>query len=136
EITRYAGARAGHVQVMVTETNSVSYDPGKQSVSLVNGLFLADDYMTWLANGVSNVDVWALHDGVSMGQDPSWQLQRLYGITTYGDYGVLSTSSSAPGITESAAETPFPAYFALQMLTHLGRPGDQLIAASSNQTLV
>jgi len=55
-LSQYCGANAAHVQIFVTETNSVPYNPGKQTVSLVNGLFAADDYMDWLENGVANVD--------------------------------------------------------------------------------
>ncbi|HEX6778756.1 MAG TPA: cellulose-binding protein, partial [Ktedonobacterales bacterium] len=41
-INKYCGSHASHVKIMITETNSVNFNPGKQTVSLVNGLFLAD----------------------------------------------------------------------------------------------
>lgn len=56
KINQDCGPHASAVQIMVTETNSVSYNPGKQTVGRVNALFLADDYMNWLENGVANVD--------------------------------------------------------------------------------
>ena len=133
EINQYGGANASHVQIMVTETNSVSYNPGKQTVSLVNGLFLADDYMTWLENGVANVDWWGLHNGISTGNNTSGSL---YGALNYGDYGLLADATSSGGQTEPAAETPFPPYYGLQMLANLGKPGDQMVGAQSSSSLI
>ncbi len=39
-IAQYGGSRAASIQIFVTETNSVAYDPGKQTV--VNAMFVAD----------------------------------------------------------------------------------------------
>ena len=136
EINQYCGSHASAVQIMVTETNSVSYNPGKQTVGLVNALYLADDYMSWLENGVANVDWWTLHNGPVGGTNNS---SSLYGTAQYGDYGVLSDAgctSTTSGICEPAADTPFPAYYGLQMLNYLGQPGDTMVSASSNQSLV
>ena len=38
---------------MATETNSVSYNPGKQTTSLVNGLFTANSIGSLLDSGYS-----------------------------------------------------------------------------------
>ncbi len=136
KINQYCGSHASAVQIMVTETNSVSYNPGKQTVSLVNGLYLADEYMTWLENGVTNVDWWDTHNGFTGGNNNS---SSLYGNTDYGDYGLLSTGGCATGSTtdcEPPNETPFPPYYGYQMLTHLGKPGDTMLSASSGINLV
>jgi hypothetical protein len=136
EINQYCGSHASAVQIMVTETNSVSYNPGKQTVSLVNALYLADDYMDWLENGVANVDWWDLHNGPSGGNNNS---SSLYGNAQYGDYGVLSSggcTTTSPQACEPAADTPFPPYYGLQMLNYLGKAGDTMVSSSSNQTLV
>ncbi|MGH2347772.1 MAG: hypothetical protein ACRDG4_21290, partial [Chloroflexota bacterium] len=133
EINQYAGSNAPNVQIMVTETNSVSYNPGKQSVSLVNGLFLADNYMTWLENGVANVDWWDLHNAILTGNNNS---AALYGQLDYGDYGLLANATSAGGQTEPAADTPFAPYYGLRMLADLGKPGDQMVGAQSSNSLV
>jgi len=42
QLTDYLGAAGMNVELVCTENNSVSHDPGKQTTSLVNGLFLAD----------------------------------------------------------------------------------------------
>ena len=128
-IGQYCGANAPSVQIFVTETNSVSYNPGKQTVGLVNGLFAADDYQTWLENGVANVDWWDLHNGAVTGTNDGLDL---YGTATYGDYGMLANGSAG----EPAADTPFAPYYGLQMLSYLGKPGDQMVSATSSQSLL
>lgn len=127
-ISQYCGANAANVQIFVTETNSVPYSPGKQTVSLVNGLFAADDYMDWLENGVANVDWWDLHNGSMSGSNNSG---GLYGSANYGDYGLLSNATGG----EPAADTPFAPYYGIQMVSKLGKPGDQMVSASSSGLL-
>ena len=127
-ISQYAGANAAHVQIFVTETNSVAYNPGKQTVGLVNALFIADDYATWLEQGVANVDIWTLHNGTSGGNTSG----ALYGSATYGDYGILSSGQGS----EPATDTPFPSYYGIQMLSELGKAGDEFVSASSDQPLL
>jgi hypothetical protein len=133
EISQYCGSHASAIQILVTETNSVSSNPGKQTVSIVNALYEDDDYMSWLEHGVTNVDWWTLHNGPVAGNTSS----SLYGTAQYGDYGVLADGGcTSSGICEPAADTPFPAYYGLQMLNYLGTSGDTMVSSSSNQTLV
>ena len=151
---RFAQYGDGDIPIMVTETNSVSSNPGKQTVSIVNALYLEQDYLTWLENGVANVDWWQLHNGIvttgdngpadNASQDPS--APPLYGGVLYGDYGVLSNGScgSTPSyatpadskVCEPPADTPFRAYYGLEMLSRFIRPGDALIGTTSSQGLV
>ena len=133
-IAQHCGAHASAIDIMVTETNSVSYNPGKQTTSLVNALFLADQVMTWLENGVTNVDWWAIHNSPFDGNiDPS-----LYGAYDFGDYGILSRGlTSANGVGEPANGTPFPAYYGLQMLSYLGHQArNTMLRATSSNELV
>jgi len=134
KLTQYCGPHASAVSIMVTETNSVSYNPGKQTTSVVNALFLADQLTTWFENGVTNVDWWALHNSPFDGNaDPS-----LYGEYSFGDYGVLSAGfTSAGGAVEPPVDTPFPGYYALEMLSYLGHGAeDTLIKTTSSSDLV
>jgi hypothetical protein len=127
-ISQFGGANAANIQILLTETNSVTSNPGKQTLSIVNALFIADDLLTWLENGVTNVDLWDLHNGANPGNASP----GLYGSASFGDYGVLSNGSSG----EPAADTPFPTYYGLQILSKLGRPGDALVSTSSNSSLL
>ncbi|MFD0331927.1 fibronectin type III domain-containing protein [Streptacidiphilus monticola] len=135
QLGQYAGSST--LPIMVTETNSVSSNPGKQTLSQVNALFLAQDYLGWLQNGVAGVDWWQIHNGiVTTGDNGS----SLYGTATYGDYGILSDAScgtvNGSQVCEPAVDTPFPAYYGMQLLSRFIHPGDTLVAASSNQSLV
>jgi hypothetical protein len=129
KLNQYCGSHASSVQIMTTETNSVSYNPGKQTTSLVNALFLAENYMTWLENGITSVDWWDVHNSEVTGTNDS---SSLYGTTNYGDYGLLSVGNT----DEPPAETPFPAYYGLQIVSKVVGPFDRIVAASSNQSAV
>ncbi|HEY8925447.1 MAG TPA: hypothetical protein VIU64_13765, partial [Polyangia bacterium] len=102
QLAQHCGPRASALSIMVTETNSVSYNPGKQTTSVVNALFLADQLTTWFENGVSNVDWWALHNSPFDGNAGS----SLYGDYSFGDYGVLSAGFTSAG---GAVEPPLNA---------------------------
>jgi hypothetical protein len=133
-LAQYCGTRANAIQMMITETNSVSYNPGKQTTSPVNALFLADQVMTWLENGVANVDWWAIHNSPFDGNiDPS-----LYGDYNFGDYGILSAGlTTTNGAVEPPANTPFSAYYGLRMLAYLGHHSrDTMLHATSSTPLV
>ncbi|WP_457795948.1 hypothetical protein [Methylocystis sp. S23] len=127
-INQYGGANASKIEIMVTETNSVSYNPGKQTLSIVNAMFIADNMLSWVENGATSVDVWGLHNGAVWGNASS----SLFGSYNYGDYGVLSNGLSG----EPAANTPFPAYYGMQMASLLGKAGDTLVATSSSNSLL
>jgi hypothetical protein len=122
---------------MLTETNSVSSNPGKQTLSQVNALYLLQDYTAWIENGAANVDWWQLHNGmVTSGDNGS----SLYGTQNYGDYGVLSDATcgtvNGSQVCEPAADTPYPAYYGLQLEGQFIHPGDTLVSASSSASLV
>ncbi len=134
-LSQYSGS--ANVPIMITETNSVSSNPGKQTLSIVNALYLEQDYLGWLQNGVSSVDWWQIHNGiVTTGDNGS----SLYGTATYGDYGVLADGScgtiNGAQVCEPAADTPFPAYYGMQLLSKFIHPGDTLVSATSSQSLV
>ena len=135
EFTSWAGDPG--LPIMITETNSVSSNPGKQTLSIVNTLYLEQDYLTWLENGVSNVDWWQIHNGMVTSGDNG---AALAGSADYGDYGVLSDGScgsvNGAQVCEPPAQTPFPAYYGLQLLGRFIQPGDQLLSTSSSQGLV
>jgi Cellulose binding domain len=135
QLGQYAGNSA--IPISVTETNSVSSNPGKQTVSIVNALYLAQDYLGWLQSGVTNIDWWQIHNNlVTTGDNES----SLYGTANYGDYGVLSDATcgtiGSAQVCEPAADTPFPAYYGLKLLGQFVHPADTLVSASSSQSLV
>jgi hypothetical protein len=132
-IAHYRGPTAKDVEILITETNSVSYNPGRQTTGLVNALFLADSVATWLENGITSVNWWTLHNSPFVGNaDPS-----LYGAFDFGDYGLLSRGLPVGnGELEPAAETPFPTYYGLEVLGQFTEHGEALVAASSSASLL
>jgi hypothetical protein len=133
DINQFCGANAPNVQIWVTETNSDSGAAGRQMMSAVQALFVADDIQTWLENGASNVDYWDLRNGATDGFIGS----SVFGTFNFGDEGILSNGSTSNlGQTEPPADTPFASYYALEMVHTLGSPGDAMVATSSSQTLL
>ena len=120
------------VQVMITETNSVYGNPGKQTTSVTNALFAADDVMTWLENGAVNVDLWAAHNSPFDGNISS----SLEGNTDFGDFGMLSRGMcTANGACEPPAETPFPTYWGMALLGWMGvTSGWDVIGTATSST--
>jgi hypothetical protein len=121
DIAQYAGHP---MDIVVTETNSVSSNPGKQTTSSVNGLFLIEDYLGWLREGVQNVDWWDLHDSAQKNNNS----KKLAGKTRYGDYGVLSAGE----LTEPRVNTPLPAYIALALLARAVVPNSTFVSSTSS----
>jgi hypothetical protein len=125
EISEYAGiSNPDSVPVIVTETNStIDMD------TMPGALYAADMYMTWLENGASNVDWWDEHNGIGT---PS----TVDGEEDYDDQGMFSNASSGSGVTEPAVDTPFEPYYAVEMLTKLQAPGDEMVYNTSSQALL
>ena len=121
-----------NVQVMATEFNSVSYNPGKQSTSLVNGLFIADSLGSLLDSGYTAGLVWDLRNSFDAGQNNA---SSLYGWRTGGDYGLLgdSNTSNPPNTGPYVA---YPGYFAEQLVAQIARSGGHAISALSDTATI
>ncbi|MEU4114152.1 cellulose binding domain-containing protein [Kitasatospora sp. NPDC028055] len=121
-INQYAGTNAPDVGIAVTEANAQAYLDTSP-----NGLFAPDNYLTWLENGAFNVDWWDLRNGTDC-----TKVTTVEGATDYNDGGLLSSGSPC----EPAVNTPFPAYYGIQMISRLGAPGDTLVKAASSSSLL
>ncbi|MDB6139762.1 MAG: putative alpha-L-arabinofuranosidase, partial [Verrucomicrobiaceae bacterium] len=129
QITDYYGSGGTAIELQITELNSVTSQPGKQSVSLVNGLFLAD-MMGQLARTEFNACMWwDLRNGGDAGQNNS---ASLYGWRAFGDYGMVADGTQAG----TPVNTPFPAFYTAKLLTHWGRGGDKIVSAGTNYALL
>ncbi len=125
EIDAYAGPAGPHIQIAMTEVNS-----GVDTTTQPDALFGADSYLTALENGVFTVNWWDTHNGpgaISVAPD---------GATDYGDWGVLSSGTCVGSSCEPPLNTPFPPYYAIAMLSQLGRPGDTMVGAGTDNQLV
>src|SRR5262249_35937574 len=116
QLTDYLGAGGDNVEIVCTENNSVSSDPGKQSTSLVNGLFLADSTANILQTEFKMFVWWDLGNGYTTGTNNN---SSLYGWRNYGDYGITSTD-----------DEPYPTFYVMKLLSRFARPGDTLVEAT------
>ena len=82
------------IELWLTEWNSVDFNPGPQTLSVENGLFVAD-YLRMLATeNVDNAQYWDIHNDIT---------------PEGGDYGYLTRSG------ENCMNCPRPSYWAFQM---------------------
>ena len=124
------GANASSVKLMATEFNSVYTNPGKQSTSLVNGLFIANSIGSLLNSRYVGGFVWDLRNGWDSSSDQN-SSQSLYGWRNGGDYGILGD----PGKNLAPSTGPYiayPSYFAEQLASQLVQTGGQVVSAAGN----
>ncbi len=101
-------------QIWLTEWNSVNFDPGPQSLSIVNALFAAD-YLGMLAvHNIEHASYWNIHNNI---------------FPQGGDYGYLSIRMSDPKLDN----LPRPSYWAFLLASKsLGR-GSLHFSATGNE---
>jgi alpha-L-arabinofuranosidase len=122
QLTDYLGASGAAVELVVTENNSVNTNPGKQSTSLVNALYLADSVSNVMQTEFNSLVWWDLYNGQLTTDNNS---ASLYGWRQYGDYGV-----------ESPAHDRYPTFYAMELMAHFARGGDSVVKASSDNPLL
>ncbi|MGC9940814.1 MAG: hypothetical protein ABSE48_03210 [Verrucomicrobiota bacterium] len=122
QITDYVGTSGSNIELCVTENNSDAGAMGRESTSLVNALYLADSASALMKTEFRSYLLWDLHNGQETDGDFD---PTIYGWRTYGDYGVLS-----------GANSPYPTFYAEKMLENFARPGDSVLAASSDNLLL
>jgi alpha-L-arabinofuranosidase len=123
QLSDYLGAPGAGVKLVCTENNSVSSHPGKQTTSLVNGLFLADSLGHAMQTEFDALLWWDLRNSQETGNNDA---PSLYGWRTYGDYGVVDDSTSP------APADRYPAFYVLKLMKSFARGGDTVISAVSD----
>ena len=123
QLNDYLATAAASVELDCTENNSVYSNPGKQTTSLVNGLFLADSICAAMNTEFNSVVWWDLRNGQETTNNNS---SSLYGWRQYGDYGVTDSVDPA-----GPADT-YPTWYVDKLLQHFARGGDQLVTAASD----
>jgi|GEM_PF-945928 len=119
----YLGAAASQVEIDCTENNSVYSNPGKQTTSLVNGLFLADSIGNILQTEFKSLLWWDLRNGQEAGNNNT---ASLYGWRNYGNYGIMN------GANPAGPADVYPTYYVYKLLTHFARGGESVIPATSD----
>jgi hypothetical protein len=126
-LTQYLGSAGRNVELLATEFNSVYSNPGKQTTSLINGLFVADSIGAVLETPYDGADVWDLRNSYETGNNNS---SSLYGWRQGGDYGLIGS----PGGTAPATGpyVPYPTYFAEQLASKVIQLGGNVVQATSS----
>lgn len=122
QITDYVGAPGTNIELLCTENNSVSSDPGKQSTSLVNGLFRADSIAALMQTEFNGLFWWNLENGGTISTNNN--SSSLYGWREYGDYAVFEGT------------TFYPPYYAQRLMQHFVQGGDSILTSGSDYWLL
>lgn len=122
-------ARANKVELMVTEINSVSANPGKQASNLVNGLFYADAFGSIAQTEFKTAIWWDLHNGVNNDPANDNESASLYGWRLFGCYDIITGTNFSPSV---ANNEPLPVYYGMKLLSHWAQAGDRIVATQSN----
>jgi len=94
-VKKHSKNKDKQLEIWLTEWNSVDFNPGVQTLSIVNGLFVAD-YLGMLAQvGADNAQYWDIHNDLT---------------PEGGDYGYLTRSYE-----EGCGNCPRPSYWAFKM---------------------
>ena len=137
QLTQCLGPAGAGIEMLVTEANSLNTDPGKQTTSLTDGLYLADSMGQALLSSYSGLFWWDLHNGKNVDMKPgsptSGQIlgnndDALYGWRAWGDFGVLNAQGPTPII--------YPTFYVARLLRHFARGGDAMVAVTGGHPLL
>jgi alpha-L-arabinofuranosidase len=119
----YLGPKSRKVELACTEHNSVFSNPGKQTTSLVNGLFYADALGNLLKTEFNAMLWWDLRNGQETGNNNS---ASLYGWRRYGDYGIVNAADPA------GPADRYPTFYVNKLLKYFARGDEKVVQASSD----
>jgi hypothetical protein len=122
-LTDYLGADGAKVEVDCTENNSVYSNPGKQTTSLVNGLYVADSVGNILKTEFNSLIWWDLRNGKEASNNNA---ASLYGWRKYGDYGIVDSANPA------GPADRYPTFYAYKLLSHYARNGETVLQAGAD----
>jgi len=128
-IADYFDTSGSAIELDVTEMNSVSNNPGKETVSLVNGLYCADALANVAESPADACLWWDTSEGASTTNNNS---SSLYGWREYGCYGLLAYGD----VSGTPANTPFPPFYAKQLMAYWIQPGAPVLTATSGYPLL
>jgi hypothetical protein len=123
----YLGKSANKIEITCTENNSVYGNPGKQTTSLVNGLFMADSLGNLMKTEFNSFFWWDLRNGQETGNNNS---PLLYGWRNYGDYGIITYANPA------GPADRYPTFYIYKLLQHFARGGEKVVTTSSDYDLL
>lgn len=115
------------VPIYLGEFGSVYANPGKQSVSIVGGLYTGEAVAQVLQLGLPLSTVWLAFGGCNNGNNSP----QLYGWQNFGTYTIFSDGLPENGCGQSIAfGTPFPSARAYQVISHFALSGNHMLGAT------
>jgi hypothetical protein len=131
QITQYFGSGGQNIELVMTENNANATLPqGKQSVSLVNGLYYADSLGQLMKTELNSMVWWQLRDGGAPDTGGNMST-NFYGWRMYGAFGMMWNENLGIPLTNR-----FPTYFAAGMISRFIGSHDTVLNASSDNALV
>jgi alpha-N-arabinofuranosidase len=118
QISDYYGSSGSNIELVVTENNSDAGAQGKQSTSLVDGLYYADSLSQLLKTEFKGFVWWDLRNGSDNG---GFFGSNLYGWRPYGDLGMIN-----------GLNTRHPSFYAAKLMQWFARPGDKILSATND----
>jgi hypothetical protein len=122
QLKTYFGAMNTNVELLCTENNSIGDNTGKQTTSLVNGLYLADSFGQIAQTEFNSFLWWDLRNAQDRKSNNS---PALYGWRQYGDHGIMSGN-----------DTRYPTFYTFKLLKYFARGGDRILRATSDNKLL
>jgi alpha-L-arabinofuranosidase len=122
QLTDYFSPAGANVELVCTENNSDSGAQGKQSTSLVNGVYYADSLGQLMKTEFNALVWWDLRNSTDTNGCFD---DALYGWRTYGDLGMVNGLS-----------TRHPTFYAAKLMQYCAQPGDTVLNASSDHLLL
>jgi len=117
-ISDYFGPEGTNLELVVTENNSDAGQQGRQSTSLVNGLYYADSLGQLLQTEFNGFVWWDLRNSTD---SDGFFGGTLYGWRSYGDLGMIN-----------GASTRHPTFYAAKLMQWFARPGDKILSATTD----
>jgi hypothetical protein len=118
QIADYFGPTGTNIELVCTENNCESGAAGRQTTSLVNGLYYADSFGQMSKTEFQGFAWWALRNSTDtsgyFGAD-------VYGWRAYGDLGIVNGLNNR-----------HPTFYAAKLLQWFARPGDRILDATSD----
>jgi len=122
QLDTYYGAASTNVELLCTENNSIGEKTGKQTTSLVNGLYLADSFGQIVQTEFNSFLWWNLRNMQDRNANNS---PALYGWRQYGDHGIMCGN-----------DTRYPTFYTFKLLKYFARGGDRIVRATSDDKLL
>lgn len=122
EIADYFGSGGTNIELVCTENNADAGAQGRQSTSLVNGLYYAESLGQLMKTEFNSFVWWDFRNGTDTtgNFDPT-----LYGWRNNGDLGMVGNLS-----------TKYPAYYAAKLMSYFASEGDSVLNAATDYPLL